>query len=120
MAKLSRIGLSMCPSCGVFACDRCWTRAGGPCPGCGVAAAALAAGVVPPPGSAVRRRRLSRRAPIAVSAAAVVVATLAFVMGRPLQPTGGVEGLVGTPAPRSASSVTGGQTPSPLVGGVVA
>jgi hypothetical protein len=37
-AHLLRIGLSMCPSCGVYACDRCWTRAGGGCPGCGISA----------------------------------------------------------------------------------
>ena len=39
-AHLLHIGLSMCPSCGVYACDRCWTRAGGGCPGCGISARA--------------------------------------------------------------------------------
>ena len=53
-AHLLRIGLSVCPSCGVYACDRCWTRAGGGCPGCGISAGAArylaaAAALVPAP-----------------------------------------------------------------------
>jgi hypothetical protein len=41
------IGLRTCPSCGVFACDRCWGKAGGACPGCGVSTSTTATAVAP-------------------------------------------------------------------------
>lgn len=39
VSTLLGVGLRPCPSCGVHACDRCWKRATGACPGCGIALA---------------------------------------------------------------------------------
>jgi hypothetical protein len=38
VSTLMRVVLRMCPSCRVYACDRCWAGAAGACPGCGVKA----------------------------------------------------------------------------------
>jgi hypothetical protein len=46
-ATLMRIGLRTCPSCGVFACDRCWGKAQGACPGCGVSTSTTDTAVAP-------------------------------------------------------------------------
>jgi hypothetical protein len=47
MARLRGIGMRRCPSCGMHACDRCWTRATGRCPGCGSSAGTATARSAP-------------------------------------------------------------------------
>jgi len=117
-ATLAGIRLSMCPSCGVHACDRCWSRAGSACPGCGVSlagaptggislAGAMAGGVAQQRGLATSRWRTARPAVIAgaaIAAVVVAVSAVAFSIGNPFRPTGEVEGAVGTPATVASAS----------------
>jgi hypothetical protein len=79
-------------------------------------ATAAADGVDGRTAAAPRPQRAARRASIAIATVAVVVAAFAFVMARPLQPAGDVEGLVGTPATGTTGSP--GDGPSPIPGGL--
>jgi hypothetical protein len=98
VSNLIGIGLEVCPSCGVFACNRCWTSARGSCPGCG-ARVASAVSARPPgsPGVPPVPARRDRRMPVATGTVAFIALTLAFVLGSPFQPTGEVEGTSATP-----------------------
>lgn len=117
-STLSRIGLTMCNACGVYACGRCWARTAGACPGCGVTVAAAAtAGVAQEAGHPPNRRSWDRRAPIAVGTVVLVVSALALVVGGPLRPTGGVEGATGKPAAVTSASPSTGQSPLALLSG---
>src|SRR5437870_4279150 len=107
-ATLMRIGLRICPSCGVFACDRCWGKAGGACPGCGASTASGSEGPVAAEAAALREGDLARdrrggdlRSPIAVAALVVVsvmVSVIALNVRSPFRPAGDVAGATGAPA----------------------
>jgi hypothetical protein len=122
-ATLMRIGLRMCPSCGVFACDRCWGKAGGACPGCGASMASTAEGPVAAEAAVLRegdlardRRRRDLRSPIAVVAFLVVIVTLSVLalnLGSPFRPAGDVAGATGTPAAVTGAPSGPGQSPLP-------
>ena len=122
-ATLMRIGLRMCPSCAVFACDRCWGTAGGACPGCGASMASGADGPVAAEAAVLREGDLARdrrgrhlRSPIAVVALLVVivmVSVLALNLGSPFRPAGDVAGATGTPAAVTGAASGPGQSPLP-------
>jgi hypothetical protein len=114
--KLMQVGIRMCGSCQVFACDRCWRSAAGACPGCGVLVAPLLAGpLAQAPGSigAHRQRGPSgRRAPIAAGFAAMAVLGVTLALATSLSPTGDVESALGTPAgPHGGGPVLAAQAP---------
>jgi hypothetical protein len=126
-SALLRIGLSMCPTCGVYACDRCWTRAAGWCPGCGISASAAAAvgaaaavsataavGVAGDSGGALHRLPRAWRAPIVmagVGTVVIVASVLAFTIGGRVRPAGELELALGTPAAVSSATPGDGQSP---------
>ena len=122
-ATLMRIGLRICPSCGVFACDRCWGKAGGACPGCGASTASGSEGPVAAEAAALREGALARdrrgrdlRSPIAVAALVVVtvmVSVIAINVRSPFRPAGDVAGATGTPAALAGAPSGPGQSPPP-------
>jgi len=136
----------MCPSCAVDACDRCWGRAGGACPGCG-ASMASTSGASVGSGTAVAgeqttvresavtadtatvgegglardRRGRGRRSPIAyvvLVVAAVAVSVLALNIKSPFRAEGEVAGATGTPAApeETGTAATASALPSPAAG----
>ena len=116
-----RVGLKGCPSCGVYACGRCWARATRGCPGCGVPVG-VAAGV----GAAVERAGRSskppraRRGPIAVAGVATAVLAalvLAFSLGGRVRTAGEQDLALRVPAASLAPA--DGQSPSSSYGGSV-
>jgi hypothetical protein len=145
-ATLLRIGLRMCPSCGVDACDRCWGRAEGECPGCGASmastseasvasetAVATEAAIVPETAVAADsaivsegglerdRRGRGRRSPIVyvvLVVVAVAVSVLALNSKSPFRAEGEVAGATGTPAALSGtgSAAAPSALPSPAAG----
>jgi hypothetical protein len=146
-ATLMGIGLKTCPSCGVFACDRCWGKAGGACPGCGATIASAAetafapevavaaeapvapqvavaaeAAIVREDGLARDRRGRDRRSQIAIVTLAVVavaVSLLALNTSSPFRAEGEVAGATGTPAALTrADSAAPSALPSPAAGAV--
>jgi hypothetical protein len=131
VATLLRIGLSMCPSCGVYACDRCWTRATGACPGCGIsagaaagvgaaatagvsAAAAMSSAATAEIGAASRRLHNAWRAPIVIAAvgtAVLAASVLAFTIGGRNRPAGDLQLALGALAALTSPTPGYGQSP---------
>ena len=104
----------MCPACVVFACDRCWARSAGACPGCGVVVAKAASGpATGPPADLGKRQRRTPRVPLALGATAVAALAVAVVVGSSFRPTGRVEGAVGTPVGLASQPLVPGE-PEPL------
>ena len=96
-STLLRVRLRMCASCGVFACDRCWTSAAGACPGCRVSVAGKALGPTGQPRNPALDDTHDPRKPLALTAAVVAFVALALVLGPSFRPSGGVESAVGSP-----------------------
>jgi hypothetical protein len=135
---LSRIGLTKCSSCAVYACRRCWMRAAGACPGCGFspAGAAIVAalrsgrggqsrpqadrtpaiGGTVVTGSRSVARRADRSAAIAVGMTMLAMSVVGVAIAGLLRPAGGVEGIVGTPG-TSPVVVAGADGATPSAGG---
>ena len=137
---LTRTGLTSCQACGIHACQQCWARSAGWCPGCGVsiaaapllrylpnerqraagsASATVAAPPAPPaPASAAAppgNRSAGGRLPAIAAAGGALLVTavvFAFVFAVPLGPTGGVAGATGTPGASVLDTVGAG---SPVV-----
>ncbi len=134
--SLRRVGLTRCPSCSVFACQRCWAKAAGACPGCGfspVGASVVAAfrskrdpvtsrpltGATAATGAAAMARpaprRADRSAALAVLVTIVALSVVGFALAGPLRPSNGVEGAVGTPGPVAVRSIEPSSGSSPVV-----
>jgi hypothetical protein len=136
VTSVARAGLRTCPSCGLYACVRCWEIASGACPGCLVTPAArvtpspmpfdaparprvdagpgreagpaAGAGVAPALPPPRRPRRL------ALVAAGMSVAVIAIGALSSLAPTGQVAGATGTPG--VADAAQGGVGTRPAIG----
>jgi hypothetical protein len=142
---LRRIGLAGCSSCGLHACQRCWARSAGSCPGCGFSPAGAAIVALLDSGTSTWTRRRADRQPMAATAASVphqpsrtgprwpaivIVATVvlagstfAWIIGGTARPQGGVAGLVGMPGTtagpyRTLDAASG--APGAAIGGVAA
>jgi len=112
-AALAKLGLRRCESCGVHACGRCWVRASGGCPGCGVRVDGLRARFIAPQrGGRSPQRPRDRRAAMTVGAIVVGLTAFAIVIGNPVRPAGDVEGALG--GPTATMSAAGGLDLAPV------
>ena len=120
-ATLLRVGLRGCKSCGLYACDRCWARAAGTCPGCGISVAGpAAAGVARKNGRAPNQRGRDRPWPIAAGIAFLAVSAFAIIVGNPVGPAGNVGAAIGTPAAITSALPAISQSPPARSGGATA